>query len=486
MSSSIRNDSSVDLTTIFKDNAGLRIARFVVREILKEADKQRFAGDAEPFFGQDTFCSVSPLRFDSNPEFRRMLEDRLVFRESEPLTSGQGHLGRSGISRTSSEGFDMSRDCKAPLIDAVGIYQASGGACADVYFPVNRARAEQSHQQANSFADIHTMSHFSYQQRPTHPSSFRTSQIRPGTLSHPQFRQAKSQAELDIDALFEEPASKNQGTESPYRVESPSGRASGLSSSQRSPQRWNENDTFASHLPSVEKDPFQLDRGSYSNSSPLNYSSQSSVPRQRYLSDSGYFSGLQTPSASNSQSQQHNNNISHYAVPSARQPSPSIKSFLPVNKTTETGASLHVSHAGKNLGFSHSLSDSPAPRKGLDSPFQDHDNSAQNHNTTQSLPTQIKSHPSSSSTQQPQFDFEQFPHPAENNRDKAMELSTTNPASKKRKAKTDDPSSTKKLKTGKTDKPKRVPKPKEEKPEPVSTSNHLRQTVLTFHRQSIE
>jgi hypothetical protein len=352
---STHSDRPLDLTTVFKDSAGLRIARFIVGEYLKEADKQTFAGHAGPSFAQDTFCSVSPLRFDSSPEFRKMLEDRLVFRESEPLTSGQGHLGRSGISRTSSGGFDMSRDCKDPVIDAVGRRRASGGSSADVYSSVNRTRAEQNHQQANPFADIQATSHFSYQQRAAHPSSYRASQIQPSALSHPQFRAAKSQAELDIDALFEEPASKNQGTESPYRVESPSGRASGLSSSQRSPQRWNENDAFASHLPSVEKDPFQLDRGSYSNSSALNYSSQSSVCRQSYLSDSGYFSETQAPSTSNSQSHQRNHNISHYPISSTLQSSPSIKSFLPVNKTTENSASSNV---GKNLGFSHSpLSD---------------------------------------------------------------------------------------------------------------------------------
>jgi hypothetical protein len=107
-------------------------------------------------------------------------------------------------------------------------------------------------------------------------------------------------------------------------------------------------------------------------------------------------------------------------------------------------------------------------------------NSSHRHNTTQSVSAQIKprsQHPSSS-TNQSQFDFEQFPHPVEN-KDKAMETSAANPASKKRKAKADDQPSSKKLKVGKVDKPKRVPKLKEEKPEPVSTPNHLPRTVLT-------
>jgi hypothetical protein len=72
--------------------------------------------------------------------------------------------------------------------------------------------------------------HTSYQQRPAYLSPFRSSQIQSGkiTVSHPKFRHMKCQAEIDIDALFEEPYSQNQGTGSPYRVESPSGRVSGV------------------------------------------------------------------------------------------------------------------------------------------------------------------------------------------------------------------------------------------------------------------
>jgi len=496
----IDRDTPLDLTTVFRDSAGLRIARFIVREYLKEAEKPRFAGNTTPSFAQDTFCSVSPLRFDSSPEVRRMLEERLVFRESEPVTSAQGHLGRSGFSRISGEGFDMSRECEAPMADGiVGRRCVSNGPQTDIPFPANFARAEQNHQQANSFADIQTTSHISYPQRSAYSSSFRTSQIQSGPLSHPQFRPTKSQAELDIDALFEEPTPQNQGTESPYRVESPSGRASGLSSLQRSPQRWNENESLASNLPSLDKDYFQLDRTLLSNSSPLNHSTQTSVPRQSYLSDSGYFSEAQAPPPA-SQSRPDNDTASGHTGSSTIQSSPSIKSFLPVNKATDNTTS---SPAVKSSGFSYSLGSDEAivSQNSLASDLStgpNHDNTRPNHTTlhtsqrhntsysTQSRP--LRQHFPSSSTNHfanhQQFDFEQFPHLSENHGIE-MEHSTSESASKKRKTKTDDAPRAKKIKTDKTYKPKRVPKAREKKPEPVSTSFPLSQPFSQHYRQSI-
>lgn len=424
-----------------------------------------------------------------------------MFRESEPVTSAQGHFGRSGFFRISGEGFDMSRECEAPVAGGVlGRRCVSKGPYTDIPFPANFARAEQNHQQANSFADIQTTSHISYPQRPAY-SSFRTSQIQSGPLSHPQFRPTKSQAELDIDALFEEPTPQNQGTESPYRVESPSGRASGLSSLQRSPQRWNENESLASNLPSLDKDHFQLDRTLFSNSSPLNHSTQPSATRQSYLSDSGYFSEAQTlPPAS--QSRRHNDTASHHTGSSTIQPSPSIKSFLPVNKATDNTTS---SHAVKSSGLSYSLGSDEAivSQNSLASTGPNHDNTrpnhttlhhntSQRHNTTQSsYSTQtrpLRQHFPSSSTNHfanhQQFDFEQFPHPSENHGIE-MEHSTSASASKKRKAKMDDAPRAKKIKTDKADKPKRVPKVKEKKPEPVSTSFPLWQPFSQHCRQSI-
>jgi hypothetical protein len=484
----IDSDIPLDLTTVFRDSAGLRIARFIVREYLKEAEKQRFAGDTAPPFAQDTFCSVSPLRFDSSPEVRRMLEERLVFRESESVPSGQGHLGRSGFSRISSEDFDMSRECEAPMAGGVR-RRCSKGPHTDILFLANFTSAGQHHhRQANSFADIQTISHISYPQSPAHFSSFRTSQTQSGPLSHPQFRPAKSQAELDIDALFEDPTPLNQGTESPYRVESPSGRASGSSSLQRSPQRWNENDSLASNLPSLDKDPFQLDRTLPSKSSPLNHSTQHSAPRQSYLSDSGYFSEAQgSQPAPASQSRLQNDSVPNQTGSTTIQPSPSIKSFLPVNKANDnTTASQTV----KSSGFSYSLGSdgaivsqnrlasdlSTGPSHGNTRPNHTtfHHNTSQQQNTTHSsystqtqpLRQQFPSASTTHSANHQQFDFEQFPHPLEN-REIEMEHAMPDSASKKRKAKTDDAPRAKKMKTDKADKPKRVPKLKEKKPEPV-------------------
>jgi hypothetical protein len=113
------SDTPLDLKTVFKDSAGLRIARFIVGEYLK-ADKQRSAGNLNPSLAQDTFCSVSPLRFDSSPEFRRMLEERLVFSETEPVTSDPEHLGRGESSQKSSDGFELHRECEHST--SVGLY----------------------------------------------------------------------------------------------------------------------------------------------------------------------------------------------------------------------------------------------------------------------------------------------------------------------------------------------------------------------------
>jgi hypothetical protein len=419
-----------------------------------------------------------------------MLEERLVFRESEPVRSVPGHLGRSGFAQTGSDGFEISRECENAFTDTGTSRSAIGKSCTDFPPSVNSTRAEQNHQQGNMFANVQSLSHTSYQQRLAHSSSFRTPQVQSGASSHPQFRPTKSQAELDIDALFEEPYSQNQGTESPYRVESPSGRASGVSSLQRSPQRWNDNGSLTTPLSSLEKDPFQLDR-TFSNTPSLNHSTQPSASCQSYLSDSGYFSEGQPPSASSSQSQSqpHNDNFSDHTRQSTVQQSPTVKSFLPVNKSTDNASS----HIVKDSGFSNSLMSEGATvsqkRLALGNP-PPHDNTfrgyntqshniPQHHNITQSSQA-THNHPHHQhlpSTKHHQFDFEQFPN---TNKNQEIEMgNSSDSASRKRKANADGAPRAKKPKTDKADKPKRVPKVKEKKPEPVGNAIQDLKPILT-------
>lgn len=473
-SPSVDSDNPLDLKTVFKDSAGLRIARFIVGEYLK-ADRQRSAGNTAPSFVQDTFCSVSPLRFDLSPEFRRMLEERLVFSETEPLSNPET-LGTGGFSQKESGGFENFRECEAHSMDTARQRCVSKVSHTDFTSPAYlapSARAEQNHRQANLFAKAHSTAHISYPQQSAYHSSVGTFQTPVSSLSRPQFRTAKSQAELEIDALFDEPDSQTQGTESPYKVESPSGRASGVSSSQHSPLRRSDNDPLPGHLQSLERDPLQLDQFFFSNSPPLNHTTQPSAPRHNYLSDSGYFSQAQAPSASIQQSQHGNYNITNYAGVSAIGTSSIAKSFLPVNKATENDTSSHII---KHPGFSHSLlSDGTAAgsQSGIasgHSPAPNNDNTAYHYNTTQSCPTHIHSHPhppSSSSANIVHIDPEQSLYTNES-QDLEMEQSTSDAASKKRKAKTAEGPRAKKLRTSKADKPKRIPKAKEQKPEPVS------------------
>jgi hypothetical protein len=483
------SDTPIDLTTVFKDSAGLRIARYIVGEYLK-ADRQRFAGNTTLSLARDASCSESPLRIDSSPEIRRMLEERLVFRESEPVTSEHGHLGRSGFSQTGSQALGISREFANAFPDAAASRSLANDSHIGIPFTVNSSRAEQN-QQGNLFVNAQRLSHTSYQQRPAHLSSFRSSQIQSGTVSHPQLRHTKCQAEIDIDALFEEPYSQNQGTESPYRVESPSGRVSGGSSSQRSPKPWDDSISHPTSLPNLDKDPFQLDRTLFSGSPSLNNSTQSQTSRQSYLSDSGYFS--EAPPATTPHSQQHNNNFRNHIHSSTTQQSPTIKSFLPVNKATENAA---YSQFVKNSGRSHSLHFEGAgsqtrlasihlPPHNQDNTNRDYNtqiqihNNSQHHNTTTSaFSTHIRSDHqqlSPSATTHQHFDFEQYS--TNKNHETEMEISTSGSASKKRKANTDAAPRAKKpkidkgdkAKTDKGDKPKRAPKVKDKKPEPVGT-----------------
>jgi hypothetical protein len=488
---SIDSDTPIDLTTVFKDSAGLRIARYIVGEYLK-ADRQRFAGNTTLPLARDISCSVVPLRIESSPEIRRMLEERLVFRESEPVTSEHGYLGRSGFSQTGSESLGISRECANSLHDTASSRSLANDSQPGVPFSVSPSRADQN-QQGNLFANVQRLSHTSYQQRPAHPSSFRSSQIQSGPVSHPQFRHTKCQAEIDIDALFEEPYSQNQGTESPYRVESPSGRVSGGSSLQRSPQRWDDSISHPTSLPNLDKDPFQLDRTLFSGSPSLSHSAQSQTSRQSYLSDSGYFS--EAPPAITPHSQQHNNNFTNHIHSSTTQQAPTIKSFLPVNKATDNAAySQFVKHSGRShsLHFERAGSQSrPAsshpPPHNQDNTNRDYNtqnqihNNSLHHNTTQSsFSTHIRSDhqqlPPSPTTHQ-QFDFEQYP--TNKNHETEMEIPTSDSASKKRKAnahaaprpRLKKPKIDKgdKPKTDKGDRPKRAPKVKDKKPDPVST-----------------
>ncbi len=483
---SIDSDTPIDLTTVFKDSAGLRIARYIVGEYLK-ADRQRFAGNTNLSLAWDTSCSVSPLRIDSSPEIRRMLEEKLAFRESGPLTSEHGHLGRSGFSPTGSEVLGISREYANALPDTAASRSLVNDTRTAIPFPVNSSRGEQN-QQGNLFANAQRLSYTSCPRRPAHTFSSRSSQIHSSTMSYPHFRHMNYEAEMDIDALFEEPYSQNQGTESPYRVESPSGRVSGGSSLQRSPQRWDDSISHPTSLPNLDKDIFQQDRPLFSGSPSLNNSTQSQTSRQSYLSDSGYFS--EAPPATTPHSRQHNNNITNHIHSSTTQHSPTIKSFLAVNKATDNAAySQFVKHSERphSLQFEGPGSQTRPPSSHPPPHNQDNNNRAydthsESHNklqhitTESSFSTHIRSDhqqlPPSATTHQ-QFDFEQYP----TNKNHEMEIPTSGSASKKRKANTDAAPRPKKAKidkgdkhkADKGDKPKRAPKVKDKKPEPVST-----------------
>ncbi len=414
-----------------------------------------------------------------------------MFRETESVTSDPEHLRRDGFPQTSSHGCEISRECKAPLVDTAGRSHVSEALHADITFSAYlapSAKTQRNHQQTNLFAKApaQTSTHPSYSQHPRYNSSLGISSTQVSSLSRPQFRPTKSQVGLEIDGLFDEQNSQTLGTESPYKVESPSGRTSGISSSQHSPQRGSDKDSFAAYLPSLDQDPLHLDRILFSNSPPLSHTTQSSAPGQNYLSDSGYFSQAQSPSASMRHSRQLNDNISdHTGLPTFRT-SPTIKSFLPVNKTTDNN---DPSHLLKHSGFSYSLlshgaSVSQSRLASGHSSGPNSDNIAEHHNTAQSTFTPTHNHPHrqpppSPSAKPSEFDFEQLPQALEN-QEFEMEHTTSDSASKKRKAKNDGAPRPKKLKTGKADKPKRVPKVKEQKPEPVSTFIQYLENILTM------
>ena len=106
----IDSDNPIDLKTVFKHSAGLRVARFVTREYIKAGLRRSLSRSTVPPLAQNTFLSVSSRGLDWSPDFKKGLEEKMVFRESEPMIVEQGRLGRSGFSQTSSGGFDMFRE----------------------------------------------------------------------------------------------------------------------------------------------------------------------------------------------------------------------------------------------------------------------------------------------------------------------------------------------------------------------------------------
>jgi hypothetical protein len=135
----------------------------------------------------------------------------------------------------------------------------------------------------------------------------------------------------------------------------------------------------------------------------------------------------------------------------------------------------------KHLGLSHSLlSDGTAvSQNGIAaarSPPPNNNNTTHQHTAhfhhTHIHPTRIHPLPhsaSSSSTNTVHIDLERSLY-TNKSHDIEMEHTTSDTASKKRKAKITEAPRAKKLKTGKADKPKRIPKAKEQKSEPVSSS----------------
>ena len=79
-------------------------------------------------------------------------------------------------------------------------------------------------------------------------------------MSHPQLRHTKCQAEIDIDALFEEPYSLDQGTESPYRVESSFRACFWRVIFTAFAQTLDDSISHPTSLPNLDKELFQLDR----------------------------------------------------------------------------------------------------------------------------------------------------------------------------------------------------------------------------------
>ncbi len=238
------------------------------------------------------------------------------------------------------------------------------------------------------------------------------------------------------------------GTESPYNVESPSGRSTTATPHSMSRQSSGRPANVA-NLPNPEIDPLQLDRASPF--SPHTSSSQAPTTTQPKLASRGYIAQSQSRTPIQ-QTQSFNQAPAGLQSRLPANASPHIKNFLPVNKAPNNDG---MAEKKDSLSYNQATAGINRAAPSLLPHYQHISKASQQPHS----PTLISPHPDSN-------------HSCFKNQSDNLEMTLGN--AKKRKRRADDAP---RVKRAKADKPagklKKVPKEKEEKPVPVSPPSSI-------------
>ncbi|KAK0109631.1 hypothetical protein ONS95_002312 [Cadophora gregata] len=412
------DSTPLDLRKVFSHPAGLRTARYIVGHFIQASQSQNLqtAGD--------NFSSVSPTLFDSSPEVANLLKEILAFSESDNTVTGSVGNGAATSSLYGNRGGTMA------------------GAASSLSSHFERSRPQQSL----------TMPPFNAQTSIANSSANYYTSNRPNASysSHQrmQLPPVQTMSGMEVSSSSKPSGSSFHGTESPYHVESPSGRSS-TNTPQPMSRQSSGRHTQMSNLPNPENEPLRLDQAA--SFAAQFQTSQGSNNSQTKMVNGGYFTSVQAMSSS--RNQPYNSTSSNFQ---SRLPN-NIKNFLPVNKAPNNNSK------SEPVAVERAIAIGNRPSQGVSQ-------------TSTHISTSHAAHSPVLISPHPGVDHPLFKAQSTNT---AMEPKV----GKKRKPKADG---VPRVKRQKTDKPagkvKRVPKEKEVKPIPAcqKLSDDLWMRILEF------
>ncbi|KAI6715111.1 hypothetical protein PZA11_001016 [Diplocarpon coronariae] len=301
----------LDLSAVFSHPAGLRTARHLVASLIQAAQTQtqmqmqtqthtQNPGQQGNSHVSSTHTGSSPLS-DSSPEVAGLLRDILAFSEAGNMESGSEDTGVAS-SRTCNQDVLMEEEAASTLIAVRSQRSITNSSFASRSPLTNAHNSNAPNSIYSSTAGQSSMQRTQHQRPPFHglPSA------------------------LDTTSAFRASESPLHGTESPYNVESPSGRSSAPSMSRQSSGR----PANGSKLPNPESEPLRLDR-SQSLTFPSHFPSSQNPAKIQARSY-----GVQS---SHQRIQPHNPASAGPQNRMGSNTSSNIKAFLPVNKASDKG-----------------------------------------------------------------------------------------------------------------------------------------------------
>ncbi|KAH7409138.1 hypothetical protein BKA64DRAFT_388256 [Cadophora sp. MPI-SDFR-AT-0126] len=428
----------LDLRKVFSHPAGLRTARYIVGHFIQASQSQ------SPQTARDNFSSVSPTLFDSSPEVASLLKEILAFSESDNTATGSLSCGAATTSLHGNRAIMVGGRLSTPWdSNYSGEFRNDRSSATSSHASQSRPHSfamppfNAQTSTANSSANYYT----SNRQTTSHSSLKRT-----------QLPPVQNVSGMEVPSTSRPSGSPFHGTESPYHVESPSGRSSTTTPQPMSRQSSSRLANM-SNLPNPEHEPLRLDQTA---SFVTQFqTSQGSNNSQTKVGNGGYFISVQATSSA--RNQPYNISASNVQNRIPNDHSPHIKNFLPVNKAPNNSSKPDTSSVERTIAISN------RPSQGFTSTSSHMSTSHPAHS-----PVLISPHPG-------------LDHPLFKVQSNNTAMEPVN--GKKRKPKADGAP---RVKRQKSDKPvakvKRVPKEKEVKPIPAcqKLSDDLWMRILEF------